>query len=372
MAASPLRASGSSGHPTSRERSKALVGRPRRAPLRAVAREPELAKRQPGGPETARAKVAAIQRARILAAAVRAVDELGYAETSVAGIVARSQVSRRTFYELFANRDECLAGVLNDTIARAERELERANVTRLRWRKRLRVGLWTILSFLDREPELARVCLVRAPGGSEELRSQQQRVLSRLAAVVDLGRHEGVRGGECTPLTAEGLVGAAYMIIHARLASRERAPLVDLLGELMGMIVLPYLGPAAARREQARPAPDEIAVATDGKPARVSLALTEQDPLQGVRMRLTYRTARVLEAAGEHPGASNRRMADLAGIGDAGQVSKLLRRLQHLGLLENGAVGHSQGEPNQWKLTAKGELVADEIRSHASLGVAAP
>ena len=57
----------------------------------------------------------------------------------------------------------------------------------------------------------------------------------------------------CTPLTAEGLVGAAFGIVYARLLKGQREPLTELLGELMGMIVLPYLGSAAARREQDAP-----------------------------------------------------------------------------------------------------------------------
>ena len=86
-------------------------------------------------------------------------------------------------------------------------------------------------------------------------------MLARLAAVVDEGRSEGARGEGLTPLTAEGVVGAAFAIVYSRLSRREGEPLTGLLGELMAMIVLPYLGPAAARRERSRPAPATPAVA---------------------------------------------------------------------------------------------------------------
>jgi AcrR family transcriptional regulator len=329
-------------------------------PVRVTVSESELAKRRLTGLGVARSRVAAIQRSRILVATVCAVDELGYAEVSVAGIVARSQVSRRTFYELFANREECLAAALDDALARLRAELERVGVGELSWRERVRVGLWTILTFFDREPVLARVCVVHALGGGVLVRERRELALSRLAGVVDLGRLESGRGGECGPLTAEGLVGAAYMIVYARLVAGGE-PVSGLLGELMGLIVLPYLGPAAARREQTRPAPS---VPADDGGGEVAPSAIGGDPLQGVAMRLTYRTARVLEAAGEHPGASNRRVADLAGIGDPGQVSKLLSRLQRLGLLENHGGGHTQGEPNEWRLTEKGQQITQRIRAH--------
>ncbi len=45
-------------------------------------------------------------------------------------------------------------------------------------------------------------------------------------------------------------------------------------------------------------------------------------------MRITYRTLRALSVVGERPGASNRAVADGAGIYDQGQTSKLLSRLR--------------------------------------------
>jgi DNA-binding MarR family transcriptional regulator len=78
-------------------------------------------------------------------------------------------------------------------------------------------------------------------------------------------------------------------------------------------------------------------------------------------MRLTYRTARVLEGVGECPGASNREVAERGGIHDPGQVSKLLARLERLGLLTNTGEGHAKGEPNAWTLTPKGSRVAQRL-----------
>jgi DNA-binding PadR family transcriptional regulator len=92
------------------------------------------------------------------------------------------------------------------------------------------------------------------------------------------------------------------------------------------------------------------------------------DPLAGVNLRLTHRTARVLEAVAELDGhgvdPSNRRVATFAGITDPGQISKLLRRLERLGLLVNTREGHPKGEPNAWALTDKGERVTQSIRMH--------
>jgi AcrR family transcriptional regulator len=323
------------------------------------------------------AQVAEIQRSRLLAAAVHAVDELGWANTTVADTVARSRVSRRTFYELFANREECLAAVFEDILASLAGELARAGLEGLEWRERVRRGLWTILAFLDREPVLARVLVVQALSGGPEVLERREEALSRLVKVVDEGRRLP-RGARHTPLTAEGLVGAAFGIVYARLLKGQSAPLTGLSGELMGMIVLPYLGPGAARRELALPAPRSSSSRVAGVARGSALAAGDVgggvlvvDPLERVPMRLTYRTSRVLEGvallAGRGVDPSNRELADYAGIQDPGQVSKLLRRLERLGLLANSGAGHAKGEPNAWRLTAQGELVARSIRAHSRL-----
>jgi DNA-binding MarR family transcriptional regulator len=118
----------------------------------------------------------------------------------------------------------------------------------------------------------------------------------------------------------------------------------------MGMIVLPYLGPAAARREVELASP---ARAPDRRPGVASL--------RGLDMRLTYRTLRVLVAVGENAGACNREIAVSAGVADQGQISKLLRRLQELGLVCNRADASAKGERNAWSLTEQGAAVRDAI-----------
>ncbi len=345
-----------------RSRRAAPVSGVRRGVRRPAARAADGA--AGAGEGVSHAQIFEIQRSRLLAAAVKAVDELGYADTTVSDVTNRARVSRRTFYELFSNREECLIAVLEDVVALIAEEVSHAGVEGLPWRERVRTGLWAILSFLDREPMLARVCVVQALRGGPEVLRRRERLLAGLAGVVDEGRGEGARGERCSLLTAEGVVGAAFAIVYARLLRGERRPLTGLLGELMGMIVLPYQGAAAARREHERHAPTgpvRAAAKSDAGGRAVD------DPLQGVSMRLTYRTARVLEGLAGRPGASNRQLAERAGIQDPGQISKLLARLKRLGLLANTGEGHAKGEPNAWSLTPLGERVTVQLTLRGDL-----
>lgn len=64
---------------------------------------------------------------------------------------------------------------------------------------------------------------------------------------------------------------------------------------------------------------------------------------------------------GGAPIPPNRHIADSAGIADDGQTSRLLRRLQQAGLIENHGVGHAKGEANAWALTPRGEAVQEAL-----------
>jgi AcrR family transcriptional regulator len=300
-----------------------------------------------------------IQRSRLLMGAVGAIEEHGYAATTVAHITARAKVSRRTFYELFEDREACLVTLIEDVLGLLEDELVQAELEGLPWLERVRGGLIVILGFFDREPALARMCVVQALSSGPRMLERRQAVLARLAGVLDEGASESPRGAHCTLLTAEGLVGAAFGIVHARLLRGDREALLGLVGELMGMIALPYMGPAAARREQTAPLPAAPAPAP-GAGLMVRAAPAE-DPLEGLRMRWTYRTVRVMQGISELPGTSNRMVADYAGIHDQGQVSKLLARLQRLGLIDNTGTARHKGEPNAWSLTPLGQQVTQRL-----------
>ena len=65
-----------------------------------------------------------------------------------------------------------------------------------------------------------------------------------------------------------------------------------------------------------------------------------------------------LLAIAANPGASNREIADVSGVADQGQISKLLRRLEHLGLIHN-AGAPVKGEADAWRLTSKGHQLQE-------------
>lgn len=297
-----------------------------------------------------------IQRARILAAMVQAACEHGGGNVTVARVVARAGISRRTFYEIFDDREDCLLAALDEAFERIARRVVPAYEAPLRWREKIRAALTALLELFDKEPDLGRFVVVETFGYGTRALQRRRLVLTTVMAAVQEGGAEA-RSDAIGPLTAEAVVGAVCAVIHDRVLLSERRPLVELVNPLMSTIVLPYLGPAAARRELRQPVP----IGTAPPPKR------PENPFKELDIRLTYRTVRALLAVAERPSSSNRAIADASGIADQGQVSKLLTRLERLGLVENAGGGAHRGEPNAWMLTPAGEEIRDVVATQAPI-----
>jgi AcrR family transcriptional regulator len=303
-----------------------------------------------------RAHVAAVQRARIMAAAAETVAEVGYARTAVSHVVGRARVSRKTFYDVFSDREDCFLAVFGDCLERARASVDAACAAETTWNGAVRAGLARLLELLDAEPVLARICIVEALAAGERVLARRAIALATAAAAIDRGREHAPAGLQPPPLTAQTLAGGVLSVLHAHITSGPEASAAELLAPLASTIVLPYLGAEAAARELSR---GRRPVGAEREP---QLAVATADPLAGIGMRLTYRTLRVLAVIAAHPGASNRQIAGRAGVADQGQISKLLARLARLGLVANRGEGQAGGGPNAWHLTPRGAGVVRAAR----------
>ncbi len=308
-----------------------------------------------------REQLGELQRARIIGATFEVTAQRGAPNVTVAHVVERSGVSRRTFYEHFSDREDCLLAAFEHALTLVSERVVPVYGAEKGWRERIRAGLVAFLAFCDEQPSVGRLLVCESPAGGPRVEERRRDVFAQITRIVDRGRAES-RTGTLSPLVAEGTVGGALAVIQARLLApsrtgeAEHAPLLGLANELMSMIVMPYLGAAAARRELDRPVPAPAGVQRDGA------LLT--DPFKDAGMRLTYRTVRVLLAVAEHPQGSNREIGQTAGITDQGQISKLLNRLKRIGLVSNTGLGPGKGAPNSWALTEKGRQITDGIKAH--------
>lgn len=292
-----------------------------------------------------------IQRARLVGAATEVLELSGYGRFTVTEIVARARVSRKTFYDVFKNSEDCFCAVVDHLIGDAAASVQEAYAGAGAWPDRLRKAMREFLRLVDEHPGSAQICLVEVLASKQATLRCRAPVLEQLAYAVSEG---GATDTELAPglaeLAAQVVVGGVAGMLHDRLARGDREPVEDLLGPAMYLLLLPYRGREEAEAELVKSERNAV----HGKSARRSRDPRE-DPLGNLEIRLTYRTLRVLAAIHTTPGASNREVAHGAGIVDAGQISKLLNRLRKAALVENQGIGQLRGGANAWHLTGRGK-----------------
>jgi AcrR family transcriptional regulator len=190
-------------------------------------------------PVSVRALAAASQRDRILVAMVDAVVELGYQRATVSEVIGRAGVSRRTFYEYFADRDECFLAaydrglaVLGEILATREAELE----ADAGWRVRLEAMLGSFLRALAAEPAFAQAAFVEVLGAGPQARDRYLRVADRFHAMVrDLADEaERVEGTPHLSETAISmLTGGVNRLVMIELLAGRGSALSDHLDEIV-------------------------------------------------------------------------------------------------------------------------------------------
>jgi len=197
--------------------------------------------------------VAQNQRERIITALVDTVAERGYNATTVANITKAAGVSRRTFYEHFADKEasflaayEMVADHIRDSMQVAARAFED-------WPQQVRAALATMLRFLAGEPELARVVMIEPIAAGGEIAARHRESMQGFVEILKAGRPE--HGGE-RPLpeaTEATLVGGIVSLIAREINAGRGDKLEELLPDLIELILAPYLGPEEAAK-RARPA----------------------------------------------------------------------------------------------------------------------
>ncbi len=297
------------------------------------------------------------ERTRILEAMAEAMAARGAAAGSVtaAEVIERAGVSSAAFHDAFADGEACLLAAFDLGVQRARRRMSPAYDAEPRWLDAIKAALAAFLRFLEDEPALGRLLVVYSMSGGEQVLRRRVEVLDALAALVDRGRLEGpATRQQPAAVVGEGIVGAVIAVLQNRLRAEDGGLVIELFGSLVSIIVLPYLGPAIARRELTRPAP----------PARTALSKALGAPDGAASVRLTQRTALVLNAVADYPGASNREVAERAGVVDQGQISKLLGRLHAAGLIAKiDDTRRTRGAPNSWRLTKAGETLLGRARA---------
>lgn len=197
--------------------------------------------------------VRAVQRERLIVAMLRAASELGYRGTNVQDVIDRAGVSRPTFYEHFANKEDCFLAAFDTSAQRLRDKVQAAadNGGEI-WRDRVRFGLDAVLQFVGSEPDTARTLIVEARAASSDAVMRRVELLDHFSACLDSQARELLpEGRRYSEITASGVVGGVESLLYSRICKGEFDGLDRLLPSMMYFAVLPYEGHEAASAELA-------------------------------------------------------------------------------------------------------------------------
>ena len=183
------------------------------------------------------------QRRRMLAAMAGALEEHGYARTTVAHVLAGARVSRRTFYDQFDDKDDCFLAAYEDAERRAWAAAAAgvASVPSSDWPGRVRAALGAILDFTVAEPATARLFTLEARAAGPPIAERHRRAIDRAATMLRAGSQAaGLSAPELAEGTERTLVGNVAALAGAYVLSGATELLPGLSPQLADHLLQPY------------------------------------------------------------------------------------------------------------------------------------
>ena len=213
----------------------------------------------PRGPQALpRAQVAAHQRERLLEAMVQAVNERGVVATTISDLVARAGISRRTFYEHFENKEDCLLATYDAVVEAEVVRLLGVYASTEGWFEQLEAMIRALFAAIADRPDAARlICVEMGASGAIGVQRWADGA-ARFERFITRGFEQAPGPGTIPDPVARAIVGALRKIIYSRVrADRSskslKLELMRLVPELMTWIASYYPTPASVpRRPPAR------------------------------------------------------------------------------------------------------------------------
>ncbi|GAA3252857.1 TetR/AcrR family transcriptional regulator [Dactylosporangium siamense] len=143
-----------------------------------------------------------------------AIADKGYAATTIADVVMHARVSKRTFYEHFADKETCLMALYEQGCGYLLGVVKSAATGGGTWKSMINDGVTAYLNALEGMPAVTRTLLVEIQAAGPKayrLRQQmQRRFADTLVEVVDAARAADPAIPKLSQLLAIALVGGVH------------------------------------------------------------------------------------------------------------------------------------------------------------------
>ena len=173
-----------------------------------------------------------LQRLSEAAAAVFA--RTGYADATAEAIAREAGMSKATFYEHFANKEDCILGLFDRAMdmligAMASVREEQAD---LEPEERYRRSIRALLAVIAENPDYAQTLLVEIIGAGPQAAERRDNVLAAIAAYVDQRNAADAEAGTArrlaSPDDAYAIVGATLELASRHIRQRVPEDIMDL------------------------------------------------------------------------------------------------------------------------------------------------
>jgi len=174
-----------------------------------------------------------VQRQRLFEAAARVFSRVGYADASAESISREAGMSKATFYEHFANKEECILALV-DAAGQASRAAVAAAASEVEddFETKVHARVHRFLQGLAMFPEMARVVMVDVigvgPVGAAK-RDQMLQAFGDFLVEENLRAHESYGAPRfATPDDAYAIVGAIMELASRQLRTGHPRKMSDL------------------------------------------------------------------------------------------------------------------------------------------------
>lgn len=175
----------------------------------------------------------ATQRERLLDGIARTVARGGYAATPVADVLKAAGVSRRTFYEQFADKEDCFLAAYDAIVELCAERFVVAYHAGAGWEDGMARAYETLLGTLAAEPDFAHIAVVDVLAAGPAALARRETSLRRMARFIAYTRERAEAGAVPPPLVAQAIVGGMHELIYSRVAKGETQRLPGLVDELL-------------------------------------------------------------------------------------------------------------------------------------------
>jgi AcrR family transcriptional regulator len=180
-----------------------------------------------------RALARSTQRERLLDGIAQTVTRRGYAATPVADVLKAAGVSRRTFYEQFADKEDCFLAAYDAIVALCAERLASAYNGSRGWEDGIAGAYDALLRTLAAEPDFAHLGVVEVLAAGPRALARRQTTLQRFERFIDHARERVDVAAPPSRLVGQAIVGGMHEIVYARIVRGETARLPRLTDELL-------------------------------------------------------------------------------------------------------------------------------------------